>query len=208
MMSTIRCPTTTIRGSVGSTGTASRWVWTCCRGAVDECSKWEWAAACSVPTLTQHYREYVGTDLTLAPGLEALVADGCNASFVRADLLQDDLPVGHFDAVVCLSVLEHIADTPAAARSLARTLKPGGTLVAGYPMVSRLMTRAFSMIGFDRIDAHHVAAPAQISMALRTVLTPVRRVASARGPGVGGPLSVHVLDETAVAGVTGTRIEE
>src|SRR6478672_3799163 len=83
-----------------------------------------------VPTLTRRYPEYTGTDLTLAPGLDALVAPGCKAEFRRADLLADgDLPEGHYDAVVCFSVLEHIADAEGAARGLARALAPGGTLV-------------------------------------------------------------------------------
>jgi SAM-dependent methyltransferase len=130
-----------------------------------------------VPTLTKRYAEYTGTDLTLAPGLEALVAPGCKAEFRRADLLADaDLPEGHFDAVVCFSVLEHIADSRGAARGLARALAPGGTLVTGYPMVSRLMTLAFERIGYHGIDNHHVSPPAQIAAALGEALTPVRRV--------------------------------
>jgi SAM-dependent methyltransferase len=131
-----------------------------------------------VPTLTRHYPEYTGTDLTLAPGLEAHVAPGCHAEFRRADLLADgDLPDDHYDAIVCFSVLEHIADSAGAARSLARALAPGGTLVTGYPMVSRLMTRAFGLIGYDRIDDHHVSPPAKIAAALGGALTAVQRAA-------------------------------
>jgi SAM-dependent methyltransferase len=131
-----------------------------------------------VPTLTARYPEYTGTDLVLAPGLEAHVAPGCAATFRQADLLRDgDLPAAHFDAIVCFSVLEHIPDADGAARGLARALAPGGTLVTGYPMVSRLMTRAFDLIGFHGIDDHHVSPPAAISAALGRALTPVRRVA-------------------------------
>jgi SAM-dependent methyltransferase len=130
-----------------------------------------------VPTLTARYRAYTGTDLVLAPGLDALVAPECKAEFVRADLLKDDLPAGHYDAVVCFSVLEHIADSSAAARGLARVLAPGGTLVCGYPMVSRMMSRAFSLIGFKGIDQHHVSAPAKIATALTAELKPIGRAA-------------------------------
>ncbi|HVZ88959.1 MAG TPA: methyltransferase domain-containing protein [Polyangia bacterium] len=131
-----------------------------------------------VPTLTKRYAEYTGTDLTLAPGLDALVTPGCHAEFRTADLLRDgDLPAAHYDAIVCFSVLEHIRDADGAARSLARALAPGGTLITGYPMVSRLMTRAFALIGYDRIDDHHVCPPAKIAAALGTVLTPTRRAA-------------------------------
>ena len=107
----------------------------------------------------------------------ALVAPGCTAQFRRADLLQEDLPANHYDAVVCFSVLEHIADAAGAARGLARVLAPGGTLVCGYPMVSALMTRAFSLIGFEGIDDHHVSPPAKIAAALAAALIPLARVA-------------------------------
>jgi SAM-dependent methyltransferase len=131
-----------------------------------------------VPTLTKHYAEYTGTDLTLAPGLAALVAPACRAEFRRVDLLNDqDLPAAHFDAIVCFSVLEHIRDADGAARTLARALTPGGTLVTGYPMVSSLMTRAFAAIGFNRIDDHHVSPPVRIAAALAAHLKPLRRAA-------------------------------
>ena len=131
-----------------------------------------------VPTLTRRYAEYTGTDLTLAAGLDALVAPGCAARFQAADLTSDgDLPAGHFDAIVCFSVLEHIPDADGAARGLARALAPGGPLITGYPMVSAVMTRAFALIGFHGIDDHHVSPPARIAAALGRVLRPVARAA-------------------------------
>jgi SAM-dependent methyltransferase len=131
-----------------------------------------------VPTLTSRFSTYTGADLVLADNLATLVAPGCQARFLRADLLVDgDLEAAAFDTIVCLSVLEHIADVDAAARALARALVPGGTLVAGYPMVSRLMTVLFRAIRFDDIDAHHVATPRAIHQALRKVLRPVGRKA-------------------------------
>ena len=131
-----------------------------------------------VPTLTKRYPEYSGTDLTLATGLDTLVAPGCQATFRSADLLRDgDLPTDFYDAIVCFSVLEHIADSDGAAHGLARALAPGGTLVTGYPMVSPLMSKAFSLIGFKGIDAHHVTPPVRIAAALSRILGPVARVA-------------------------------
>jgi 2-polyprenyl-3-methyl-5-hydroxy-6-metoxy-1,4-benzoquinol methylase len=131
-----------------------------------------------VPTLTAHYPDYLGTDLVLAPRLEALVAPGCRAQFRSADLLvRGALPEAAFDAVVCFSVLEHIADADGAARALAEALAPGGTLVTGYPMVNPLMTQAFRAIGYPTIDDDHVSPPARIAAALGRVLRPVARVA-------------------------------
>ena len=131
-----------------------------------------------VPTLTLRYPEYTGTDLTLAAGLQSLVATGCQATFRRADLLRDDdLPAGGFDAIVCFSVLEHIADSDGAANGLARALAPGGTLITGYPMVSAFMTSAFRKAGFQGIEDHHVSPPAQIAAALSRVLKQKDRAA-------------------------------
>jgi SAM-dependent methyltransferase len=42
-------------------------------------------------------------------------------------------PDGHFDAAVCLDVLEHCPDPAAATAELARVLRPGGTLVVSVP---------------------------------------------------------------------------
>jgi 2-polyprenyl-3-methyl-5-hydroxy-6-metoxy-1,4-benzoquinol methylase len=131
-----------------------------------------------VPTLTSHYAEYVGTDLELAPDLASLVAPGCKASFRTADLLATgDLPAAAFDAIVCFSVLEHIADAEGAARSLAHALAPGGVLITGYPMVSAFMTRAFAAIGYPNIDEDHVSPPRRIAAALTNHLRPQARSA-------------------------------
>lgn len=131
-----------------------------------------------VPTLSAHFAEYTGSDLVLAENLDRLVAPGCQARFVRANLLEEDaLPAESFDRVLCLSVLEHIVDADAAARALARALVRGGTLVTGYPMVNRLMAKGFRAIGFATIEAHHVTAPATIDAALRTLLKPIGRKA-------------------------------
>jgi SAM-dependent methyltransferase len=130
-----------------------------------------------VPSLTAGFPEYFGTDLVLAAGLASLVTPGCAASFRVADLLDPTaLPAGAFDVVVCVSVLEHVADAEAAAGCLARALAPGGTLVAGYPMVNRFMATCFRMLGFSRIEEHHVTSPAQITAALGKLLRPVGRV--------------------------------
>jgi 2-polyprenyl-3-methyl-5-hydroxy-6-metoxy-1,4-benzoquinol methylase len=131
-----------------------------------------------VRTLSSHFPRYTGADLVLADGLQRLVAPSCQAEFVQADLLQESsLPEASYDAVICLSVLEHIADADGAAAALARTLVKGGTLVAGYPMVNRLMANLFRAIGFGNIEDHHVTPPTGIDSALRRVLRPLRRKA-------------------------------
>ena len=124
-----------------------------------------------VPTLSANFSSYTGTDLVLADGLDRLVAPSCQANFLEADLLQESsLPEASYDIVICLSVLEHIADANGAATALARTLVKGGTLIAGYPMVNPVMASLFRAIGFGNIEDHHVTAPSAIDKALRRVL--------------------------------------
>jgi SAM-dependent methyltransferase len=131
-----------------------------------------------IPTLSSCFPEYHGSDLVLSDGLDRLAAPSCRAHFLRADLLDESsLEAGSYDVIVCLSVLEHIANADGAARALARALAKGGTLVTGYPMVNGLMTKLFKLIGFGTIESHHVTAPATIHAALARVLRPARRKA-------------------------------
>ncbi|HUK14242.1 MAG TPA: class I SAM-dependent methyltransferase, partial [Thermoanaerobaculaceae bacterium] len=44
-----------------------------------------------------------------------------------------DFPTGRFDVVICLNVLEHIADDTAALGQIARWLRPGGKLLLQVP---------------------------------------------------------------------------
>ncbi len=130
-----------------------------------------------VPTLTAAYPNYTGVDLELASGLDTLVNPECAATFRTLDLLDPKaMENASFDAIACFSVLEHVQDSEGAARTLARLLKKGGTLVAGYPMVNPMMIAAFLTIGFSRIDDDHVSPPAKIHAALARHLTPVARV--------------------------------
>lgn len=129
-----------------------------------------------VPTLTRHFQSYLGTDLVLQGDLERLVHPDCAATFRSADILDaESLPADQFDAIVCISVLEHIASSDAAARTLARALRKGGLLVTGYPMVSRAMTKAFELIGYHGIDDHHVTPPVRIARSLNKALRPIGR---------------------------------
>jgi SAM-dependent methyltransferase len=52
---------------------------------------------------------------------------------VRFNLADSPLPSDNYDAMVLLNVLEHIEDDSAAARNIARMLKPGGVAVIEVP---------------------------------------------------------------------------
>lgn len=51
------------------------------------------------------------------------------------DICQISLPDASFDCVICLEVLEHVADPFAAAQELQRILRPGGSLFLTVPFL-------------------------------------------------------------------------
>ena len=77
-----------------------------------------------VPTQADLY----GVDLT-----EIFLSDARRnvptAQFCQGSLAQLPFAAGTFDAILCVEALEHLSDTGAAIRELARVLKPEGTLV-------------------------------------------------------------------------------
>jgi ubiquinone/menaquinone biosynthesis C-methylase UbiE len=64
------------------------------------------------------------------------------------------LPVADnsFDALTCLNVLEHVADTQLLLSEAQRVLVPGGRLVVAVPWHGRLKNGAISLTSFER---HH-----------------------------------------------------
>src|SRR5947208_349797 len=76
-------------------------------------------------------RESVGLDFAEA-ALQFCRQRGYDR-LVRGDLEALPFADARFDAVTALDVLEHVPDDHAAAREIARVLRPGGVLVASVP---------------------------------------------------------------------------
>ena len=55
--------------------------------------------------------------------------DQANLTLFQGDIFRIPLPPASFDKVLCLGVLQHTPDPPAAFRSLAQMVRPGGELV-------------------------------------------------------------------------------
>lgn len=89
-----------------------------------------------------------------------------------------------FDAVLCLSTLEHLhgPELRAAVGELRRVLKPGGMAIVGIPASGWAMELLFRAIGFAEIDEHHVSTRGDIEAALQDAF---RVDGEARLPSVG-----------------------
>ena len=84
---------------------------------------------------------------------EALQADGTNVHFVTGDALHCPVADGWADAVVMRSVLIYIPDRVAAAREIARILRPGGGRFAGFEPINRKMPQVVQLPRFEDVDA-------------------------------------------------------
>ncbi|MCB0153543.1 MAG: class I SAM-dependent methyltransferase, partial [Anaerolineae bacterium] len=56
-----------------------------------------------------------------------------NLTFTQADLTQSLDPIGTFDLVICVHVLEHIKEDRTALKNLAKIINPGGYLLVLVP---------------------------------------------------------------------------
>jgi len=104
---------------------------------------------------------------------------------LRGDVFRLPFPDGAFDRVICSEVMEHVHDYGAAARELARVVRPGGTLGVTIPTAITewfywLATRRY----FESPGGHiRVFQPRQLSRALAR--------AGVRVDGVGFAHSFH-----------------
>lgn len=82
-----------------------------------------------------HAIDYFFGDTVESGGRHEYIADmiGSNVQFHVGDVTkQTDLPSEYFDIVFSSSVIEHIADLPAAFKEIKRLLKPGGVTLHTY----------------------------------------------------------------------------
>lgn len=95
-----------------------------------------------LPGLASLSEQAVGADLSPVLAFTQQMLDKRKLSNVwlgYADLMKLPFVDGAFDLAVCLSVIEHIPDPPAAFEEFDRVLAPGGTLIVGYPLEHTLL---------------------------------------------------------------------
>ena len=124
-----------------------------------------------LPTLRQRTRDLHAMDLhqqgiTVRGMLEAEQID---ARLITGDVCRLAYADASFDAVVCISTLEHLHgdELARAVAELRRVLRQGGAAVIGVPASGRAMDLLFRLIGFSEIGEHHVSTHGEIESALR-----------------------------------------
>jgi SAM-dependent methyltransferase len=112
--------------------------------------------------LGDRFEEVHGLDThDYGPAIARVFAqEGLAVRLERGTILDPPYPDATFDAVLAMSVLEHLrpGEQPQAMRQAHRLLRPGGVLVVGVPGLNAMMTLAFRLMGVD-IRRHHFSSP-------------------------------------------------
>jgi len=111
------------------------------------------------PELKDRCRTIVGVDNHRRPELvkEMMARERIEASLAVGDILHLSFPQDTFDAVICLSVLEHIRDISGAVGEIVRVLKPGGRAILGFPTTHKATNAMLTLIGAPCIDKRHIS---------------------------------------------------
>ncbi len=84
----------------------------------------------------------------------ALARFGLDADLRRGSLFEMPFEDGSFDALVCLSVLEHLRQLDRALDEFRRVLRRGAVLVLGFPTRNVLTDTFFRLVGYDPRRIH------------------------------------------------------
>jgi len=113
------------------------------------------------PTLDGVCDEFYGLDIDSVPEIIQKNISGLGLKhkpiLSQKDLIAEEYPDNYFDLVLAFSIFEHIKEPDKLLAELNRIIKPGGQLLVGMPRVDKFMKQLFKLIGFNKIDDHHVA---------------------------------------------------
>lgn len=106
--------------------------------------------------LARRARQVHGLDLhaNTEPVERMLRAHGVTAALRTGDIHTLPYADSHFDAVVCLSVMEHLTELDKACGEVRRVLAPGGVAVFGFPVRNAFTTGFFRAVGYDADEIH------------------------------------------------------
>jgi SAM-dependent methyltransferase len=116
-----------------------------------------------LPELTKHCERLYACDFHphLDKPLAMMRAENLPANLIRADARALPFASESMDAIICMSVLEHLHDLQSPADEFYRVLRPGGVAIIGVP-VENLMTEAMLRVSYlalpnASLDDEHVS---------------------------------------------------
>jgi ubiquinone/menaquinone biosynthesis C-methylase UbiE len=129
------------------------------------------------PSLRERFEEIHGIDLEAdVIGTQAIFDRlGIPTYLKKGDILNLPYEDRFFDAVLCVSILEHLQpDTlPLAMDEIKRVLKPSGNLVYGVPVERPFMVMMFRLLGYA-IRNHHFSTEKDVARAAEACLKKIK----------------------------------
>jgi SAM-dependent methyltransferase len=109
-----------------------------------------------LPELARRAERVAGNDIhTARIDVQGMLAGmGIEADLRDASLYELPFEDGSFDALVCLSVLEHLRDLTGALDEFRRVLRPGGVAVLGFPVRNPATDVFFRIAGYNAREIH------------------------------------------------------
>jgi SAM-dependent methyltransferase len=109
-----------------------------------------------LPELARRTRRLSAVDLheEAAPVAAMLRAVGVEAELDSGSILALPYEDAAFDAVVCVSVLEHLRQLDEALAELRRVLRPAGVAILGFPGRNPITDAFFRIVGYDPREIH------------------------------------------------------
>lgn len=122
----------------------------------------------SFMNLAGMYQQIYGIDIHTHARVvtDAFDAQGIRTHLCTGSLLELPYQEEYFDAVLCISILEHLQpeQQALAMQEVKRVLKPGGRFVYGVPAERPLMQFGFRLLGYD-IRQFHFSTERDVSQA-------------------------------------------
>ena len=125
-------------------------------GPFDEILDAGYGSGIFLPELARRATRVVGIDVHDEPEQvrATLMPFAVDAELHTGSVLELPFEADTFDAVVCVSVLEHLRELDAAIAEFRRVLRAGGSVVLGFPVRNPATDAFFRVFGYDPREIH------------------------------------------------------
>ena len=127
-------------------------------GSFDSLLEVGYGSGILLPELSRRCRKLYAVDLheQIVPVQRMLATEHISAELKVGSVLALDYATHSFDAVVCLSVLEHMDEgtLPLSLSEIHRVSKPGATVVLGFPVKNVITDFFYRLVGLAPRDLH------------------------------------------------------